>query len=74
MAWIETEGRLVRTFKTPNFLTAYHLVSAVVGPALVRYREGATIHDADVPAGEVWRFRFPPGVAHAFWTAALAAW
>ena len=33
MTWIETEGRLVRTFKTPNFLTAYHLVSAVVGPA-----------------------------------------
>ena len=41
-------------------------ISAVVGPALVRYREGATIHDADVPSGEVWRFRFPPGVAHAF--------
>jgi len=41
-------------------------ISAVVGPAMVRYREGATIHDADVPAGEVWRFRFPPGVAHAF--------
>jgi dTDP-4-dehydrorhamnose 3,5-epimerase-like enzyme len=41
-------------------------ISAVVGPAQVRYREGTTTHDADVPAGEVWRFRFPPGVAHAF--------
>jgi dTDP-4-dehydrorhamnose 3,5-epimerase-like enzyme len=41
-------------------------ISAVVGPALVRYREGTSIHDAEVPAGEVWRFRFPPGVAHAF--------
>lgn len=41
-------------------------ISAVVGPTLVRYREGTTVHDAEVPAGEVWRFRFPPGVAHAF--------
>jgi len=41
-------------------------ISAVVGPALVRYREDATMHDAEVPGGEVWRFRFPPGVAHAF--------
>jgi len=41
-------------------------ISAVVGPALVRYREAGSTHDAKVPAGEVWRFRFPPGVAHAF--------
>ena len=41
-------------------------ISAVVGPALVRYREAGSTHDAEVPAGEVWRFRFPPGVAHAF--------
>lgn len=33
MNWIEENGNLVRTFKTPDFLTAYHLVSAVVGPA-----------------------------------------
>ena len=41
-------------------------VSAVVGAAQVRYREGDQIRDALVPAGEVWRFEFPPGVAHAF--------
>jgi len=54
-------------------------ISAVVGPTLVRYREsaaaaGATggaasdgaVREVLVPAGEVWRFRFPPGVAHAF--------
>ena len=41
-------------------------VTAVVGPALVRYREGEQTCDAQVPAGEVWRFEFPPGVAHAF--------
>ena len=41
-------------------------ISAVVGPALVRYREHDQLHDAAVPAGEVWRFSFPPGVAHAF--------
>ena len=33
MTWTETEGRLVRTFKTPDFMTAYNLVSAAVGPA-----------------------------------------
>ncbi len=41
-------------------------VSAVTGPALVRYREGTQIRDEQVPAGEVWRFEFPAGVAHAF--------
>jgi dTDP-4-dehydrorhamnose 3,5-epimerase-like enzyme len=41
-------------------------ITSVVGPVLVRYREGATIRDVEVPAGEVWRFAFPPGVAHAF--------
>lgn len=41
-------------------------VSAVVGPALVRYREAGQTCDALVPAGEVWRFHFPPGVSHAF--------
>ena len=33
MSWIESDGKLVRTFKTPDFLTAYNLVGAVVGPA-----------------------------------------
>jgi len=41
-------------------------VSTVVGPALVRYREQGQVQDANVPAGEAWRFHFPPGVAHAF--------
>ncbi len=41
-------------------------VTAVVGPALVRYCEDGQTCDAAVPAGEVWRFEFPPGVAHAF--------
>ncbi len=41
-------------------------MSAVYGEALVRYREGDHTCDALVPAGEVWRFEFPPGVAHAF--------
>ncbi len=33
MSWTETKGTLVRTFKTPDFLTAFNLVSAVVSPA-----------------------------------------
>jgi UDP-2-acetamido-2,6-beta-L-arabino-hexul-4-ose reductase len=37
----------------------------VVGPALVRYREDGAERDVDIPAGEAFRFVFPPGVAHA---------
>lgn len=33
MNWTEQNGTLVRTFQTPDFLTAFNLVSAVVGPA-----------------------------------------
>jgi len=48
----------------------YHLkgteISSVSGPTLVRYRLDGIIHDVHVPDGEVWRFEFPPGVAHAF--------
>ncbi len=33
MSWMERDGTLVRTFKTPDFLTSYNLVSALVGPA-----------------------------------------
>jgi len=41
-------------------------VCSVSGPTLVRYRQDGVIHDINVPVGEVWRFEFPPGVAHAF--------
>jgi dTDP-4-dehydrorhamnose 3,5-epimerase-like enzyme len=48
----------------------YHLkgmeVCSVTGPTLVRYRLKAKVHDVLVPAGQAWRFTFPPGVAHAF--------
>lgn len=48
----------------------YHVrgteVTTVVGPTLVRFREAGTVRDVVVPAGEVWRFRFPPKVPHAF--------
>jgi dTDP-4-dehydrorhamnose 3,5-epimerase-like enzyme len=48
----------------------YHIkgteVCSVTGPTLVRYREADATHDVQVPGGEVWRFTFPPGVAHAF--------
>ena len=33
MSWVEQDGTLIRTFKTPDFLTAFNLVSALVGPA-----------------------------------------
>jgi dTDP-4-dehydrorhamnose 3,5-epimerase-like enzyme len=54
-----------------------HEVTAVVGPARVAWRaaraDGAPpvesvepIESVDVPAGEVWRFEFPPGITHAY--------
>lgn len=48
----------------------YHVrgteVCSVAGPTLVRYREAGEIRDVLVPAGQAWRFTFPPGVPHAF--------
>lgn len=41
-------------------------ISSVAGPTLVRYKQDGVVHDIQVPEGEVWRFEFPPGVAHAF--------
>ena len=32
-SWTETNGTLVRTFQTPDFLTAFDLVNAMVAPA-----------------------------------------
>ncbi len=33
MTWIENDKALQREIKTPDFLTAFNLVSALVGPA-----------------------------------------
>jgi dTDP-4-dehydrorhamnose 3,5-epimerase-like enzyme len=41
-------------------------VTCVLGPVLVRYRGGDETQEMAVPAGEAWRFQFPPGTAHAF--------
>jgi dTDP-4-dehydrorhamnose 3,5-epimerase-like enzyme len=49
-------------------------VAAVVGPARVCWRparatDGAATappESVDVPAGQAWRFTFPPGIAHAY--------
>jgi dTDP-4-dehydrorhamnose 3,5-epimerase-like enzyme len=41
-------------------------ITTVFGPTLVRFRESGIVRDVGVPAGEVWRFCFPPGVPHAF--------
>jgi len=41
-------------------------VTAVLGPALVRYRSDDRTEEVAVPAGEAWRFVFPAGTAHAF--------
>lgn len=41
-------------------------ISAVLGPALVRYRTADGVREVHIPENECWRFTFPPGVAHAF--------
>ena len=46
-------------------------VTAVSGPARVAIKrvaseQGAGIEMHDIPAGETWRFTFPPRVTHAF--------
>jgi dTDP-4-dehydrorhamnose 3,5-epimerase-like enzyme len=47
----------------------YHLkgteITAVMGPARVRFKENDEIRDIDIPAQKVYRFAFPPHVPHA---------
>lgn len=45
MSWTETPTSLVREIKTPDFLTAFNMASALVGPA-----EGLN-HHPDVAFG-----------------------
>ena len=40
-------------------------IIAVIGPALVRFRDGGEITDVPVAAGVATRFTIPPGVSHA---------
>ena len=40
--------------------------TTMIGPCLIRLKEGGAIRDLQVPAGEVWRLTIPPGVVHAF--------
>jgi dTDP-4-dehydrorhamnose 3,5-epimerase-like enzyme len=41
-------------------------ISTVVGPCLVRLKEGDSLRDVEVPKGETWRFIIPPSVVHAY--------
>jgi dTDP-4-dehydrorhamnose 3,5-epimerase-like enzyme len=41
-------------------------IVVALGRTLVRVRQGNVTRDFVIPAGEAWRFVFPPGVAHAF--------
>jgi len=40
--------------------------TSLVGPCLIRLKEGGTIRDIEIPAAEIWRLTIPPGVVHAF--------
>ena len=37
----------------------------IVGPGLVRFREGGVVRDVCVPDGQAVRFTVPPGIPHA---------
>lgn len=41
-------------------------VAAVQGPCLAVFEENGVRTEHRIPAGEVWRFDIPPGVAHAY--------
>lgn len=48
----------------------YHVrgseITAVLGPALFRYRDGDEVRDLHIPVGKAYRVIIPPGVGHAF--------
>jgi dTDP-4-dehydrorhamnose 3,5-epimerase-like enzyme len=56
----------------PNEVRGNHVhevaveTTTVVGPCLVRLKEGGAIRDVEVPPDETWRFTIPPGVVHAY--------
>ncbi len=47
----------------------YHLCGTetltVVGPALLRFREGNDLYDVEVPSQQVYKFVIPPKIVHA---------
>jgi dTDP-4-dehydrorhamnose 3,5-epimerase-like enzyme len=47
----------------------YHLYGtetiAVVGPALLRFKEGDDIYDFEIPTNQVYKLVIPPKIAHA---------
>jgi UDP-2-acetamido-2,6-beta-L-arabino-hexul-4-ose reductase len=55
----------------PGFIRGNHFhrgaveIVTVLGPALVRFREGESVEDVTIGEGEAVRFTFPAGVAHA---------
>ena len=63
----------------PNEVRGNHVhrtaveITSVVGPCLVRLKEGGVIRDIEVPAGEILRLVIPPGVVHAFQNTGEAA-
>ena len=56
----------------PNEVRGNHVhrtaveTTSVVGPCLVRRKEGAGGRAVEGPAGAVWRFTIPTGVIHAY--------
>jgi UDP-2-acetamido-2,6-beta-L-arabino-hexul-4-ose reductase len=47
----------------------YHLIGtetiAVVGPALLRFKEGTEIRDFEVQTNQIYKFVIPPKITHA---------
>lgn len=55
----------------PGAVRANHLhrhgteTLVIQGPALFRCQEDGEVRDVEIPAGAIYRFTIPPGVAHA---------
>ena len=41
-------------------------ITAVIGPALFRYRDGDAVRDFAIAPGDAYRIAIPPGIGHAF--------
>jgi dTDP-4-dehydrorhamnose 3,5-epimerase-like enzyme len=71
-AELQNQKNVHVAFTQPNEVRGNHVhrtaveITSLMGPCLVRLKEGGEIRDIEVPAGEILRLTIPPGVVHAF--------
>jgi dTDP-4-dehydrorhamnose 3,5-epimerase-like enzyme len=71
-AQLHTQKNVHVVITEPNGVRGNHVhqsateTTCIVGPCLVRLKEGGEVRDIEIPGGETWRLTIPPGVVHAF--------